>query len=125
MLFEHVADDHGHAAHIIEADPGTRIEIDAQLVRMFEVIGQGDITSEHILIINRGATVTLDRSDIEFGEINNSVINNEFDATILEVAGSMGKTAVEIADKPGFAANRSIETGGPVRVAELFDVGWR
>ena len=30
--------------------------------------------------------VTLDRSDIEFGEINNNVINNEFDATILEVA---------------------------------------
>ena len=29
---------------------------------------------------------TLDRSDIEFGEINNLYINNEFDATILEVA---------------------------------------
>jgi hypothetical protein len=29
---------------------------------------------------------TLDRSDIEFGEINNLRINNEFDATILEVA---------------------------------------
>ncbi len=35
---------------------------------------------------DRGATVTLDRSDIEFGEINNSVINNEFDATIIETA---------------------------------------
>jgi hypothetical protein len=33
-----------------------------------------------------GAALTLDRSDIEFGEINNSVINDEFDATILEVA---------------------------------------
>lgn len=32
------------------------------------------------------ATVTLDRSDIEFGEINNLYINNEFDATIVEVA---------------------------------------
>jgi N-acetylmuramoyl-L-alanine amidase/Fibronectin type III domain len=31
-------------------------------------------------------TVTLDRSDIEFGEINNLYINNEFDATIVEVA---------------------------------------
>lgn len=28
--------------------------------------------------------VTLDRSDIEFGEINNERINNEFDATIIE-----------------------------------------
>jgi len=33
---------------------------------------------------DRGATVTLDRSDIEFGEINNNRINNEFDATIIE-----------------------------------------
>jgi hypothetical protein len=33
---------------------------------------------------NRGATVTLDRSDIEFGEINNLRINDEFDATIME-----------------------------------------
>lgn len=33
-----------------------------------------------------GTNVTLDRSDIEFGEINNSYINNEFDATIIEVA---------------------------------------
>ncbi len=29
---------------------------------------------------------TLDRSDIEFGEINNTYINNEFDATIIEWA---------------------------------------
>ncbi len=33
-----------------------------------------------------GSSVTLDRSDIEFGEINNTYINNEFDATIVEVA---------------------------------------
>lgn len=31
-------------------------------------------------------TPTLDRSDIEFGEINNEVIGDEFDATIIEVA---------------------------------------
>ncbi|GAB4108343.1 MAG: N-acetylmuramoyl-L-alanine amidase [Phycisphaeraceae bacterium] len=31
-------------------------------------------------------TVTLDRSDIEFGEINNNRINDEFDATIIEWA---------------------------------------
>ena len=34
---------------------------------------------------NRGGDVTLDRTDIEFGEINNTYINNEFDATIIEV----------------------------------------
>lgn len=33
---------------------------------------------------NRGSNVTLDRSDIEFGEINNLRINGEFDATIME-----------------------------------------
>jgi hypothetical protein len=33
---------------------------------------------------DRGSVVTLDRSDIEFGEINNLRINNEFDATIIE-----------------------------------------
>jgi hypothetical protein len=31
-------------------------------------------------------TVTLDRGDIEFGEINNLYVKNEFDATIVEVA---------------------------------------
>jgi hypothetical protein len=35
---------------------------------------------------DRGSNVTLDRSDIEFGEINNLSINSEFDATIVEVA---------------------------------------
>jgi hypothetical protein len=35
---------------------------------------------------NRGSGVTLDRTDIEFGEINNNHIHNEFDATIVEVA---------------------------------------
>src|SRR5262249_8449392 len=34
---------------------------------------------------DRGDKVTLDREDIEFGEINNHYINNEFDATIVEV----------------------------------------
>lgn len=33
---------------------------------------------------DRGTSVTLDRSDIEFGEINNLRINGEFDATIIE-----------------------------------------
>ncbi len=34
---------------------------------------------------NRGSAVTLSRSDISFGEINNNYIDDEFDATILEV----------------------------------------
>jgi hypothetical protein len=34
----------------------------------------------------RGESVTLDRTDIEFGEINNLYIHDEFDATIVEVA---------------------------------------
>jgi hypothetical protein len=34
---------------------------------------------------DRGSVVTLDRTDIEFGEINNLRINDEFDATIIEV----------------------------------------
>ena len=33
---------------------------------------------------DRGSSVTLDRSDIEFGEIHNSYIDDEFDATIME-----------------------------------------
>ena len=37
---------------------------------------------EHFWLFN--STVTLDRSDIEFGEINNTYIQNEFDATIIE-----------------------------------------
>lgn len=35
---------------------------------------------------DRGDNVTLDRTDIEFGEINNLYIHDEFDATIVEVA---------------------------------------
>ncbi len=35
---------------------------------------------------DHGDKTTLDRDDIEFGEINNKYINNEFDATIVEAA---------------------------------------
>ena len=35
---------------------------------------------------DRGEKMTLDRDDIEFGEINNHYIHDEFDATIIEVA---------------------------------------
>src|SRR6185312_9966617 len=42
------------------------------------------------------STVTLDRTDIEFGEINNAYINNEFDATIVEVAYHDNQTDAEL-----------------------------
>lgn len=45
-------------------------------------------------------TPTLDRGDIEFGEINNTIINNEFDATILEVAYHDFQTDAELMRDP-------------------------
>lgn len=47
-----------------------------------------------------GTNVTLDRSDIEFGEINNLYINNEFDATIVEVAYHDDQTDAELMRDP-------------------------
>lgn len=47
--------------------------------------------------VDRGpnpSNVTLDRTDIEFGEINNLRINDEFDATILEAGGHGSSTLV-------------------------------
>ena len=41
---------------------------------------------EHDWYRSRRQRTTLDRDDIEFGEINNHYINDEFDATIVEVA---------------------------------------
>ncbi len=49
---------------------------------------------------DRGENVTLDRSDIEFGEINNRYINNEFDATIVEVAFHDNKEDAELMRDP-------------------------
>jgi DNA/RNA endonuclease YhcR with UshA esterase domain len=45
---------------------------------------------------DRGNRVTQDREDIEFGEINNLFINNEFDATIIEVAFHDNKEDAEL-----------------------------
>jgi hypothetical protein len=45
---------------------------------------------------DRGEKVTLDREDIEFGEINNLFINSEFDATIIEVAFHDNKEDAEL-----------------------------
>jgi fibronectin type III domain protein/N-acetylmuramoyl-L-alanine amidase-like protein len=45
---------------------------------------------------DRGNKVTQDREDIEFGEINNLYINNEFDATIIEVAFHDNKEDAEL-----------------------------
>lgn len=49
---------------------------------------------------DRGERVTLDRDDIEFGEINNLFINNEFDATIIEVAFHDNKEDAELMRTP-------------------------
>ena len=49
---------------------------------------------------DRGDKVTLDRDDIEFGEINNLYINNEFDATIVEVAFHDNKEDAELMRTP-------------------------
>ena len=46
------------------------------------------------------STHTLDRSDIEFGEINNNYINNEFDATIIEWAFHDNVTDTELMRDP-------------------------
>jgi hypothetical protein len=49
---------------------------------------------------NRGSSVTLDRTDIEFGEINNNYIHNEFDATIVEVAFHDNRLDAELMRDP-------------------------
>jgi len=49
---------------------------------------------------DREENVTLDRTDIEFGEINNKYINNEFDATIVEVAFHDNKQDAELMRDP-------------------------
>lgn len=45
-------------------------------------------------------TITLDRTDIEFGEINNESINNEFDATIVETGFHDNVTDAEMLRDP-------------------------
>jgi len=49
---------------------------------------------------DRGQKTTLDREDIEFGEINNRYINDEFDATIVEVAFHDNKEDAELMRDP-------------------------
>ncbi len=49
---------------------------------------------------DRGDKVTLDREDIDFGEINNRYINDEFDATIVEVAFHDNKEDAELMRDP-------------------------
>jgi hypothetical protein len=49
---------------------------------------------------DRHDNVTLDRDDIEFGEINNHYINDEFDATIVEVAFHDNKEDAELLRDP-------------------------
>jgi hypothetical protein len=49
---------------------------------------------------DRADKTTLDRDDIEFGEINNHYINNEFDATIVEVAFHDNKEDAQLLRDP-------------------------
>ena len=49
---------------------------------------------------DRGAVVALDRADIEFGEINNLRIGNEFDATIIETGFHDNQTDAEMLRDP-------------------------
>jgi hypothetical protein len=49
---------------------------------------------------DRGKKTTLDRDDIDFGEINNHYINDEFDATIVEVAFHDNKEDAELMRDP-------------------------
>src|SRR5437867_12130917 len=39
MLVEHVTDDQGHAPHVVPACARAGVEIDAQLVGVFEIVG--------------------------------------------------------------------------------------
>jgi hypothetical protein len=49
---------------------------------------------------DRGDNTTLDRDDIDFGEINNHYIKDEFDATIVEVAFHDSKVDAELMRDP-------------------------
>lgn len=49
---------------------------------------------------DRNQKITMDREDIEFGEINNRYINDEFDATIVEVAFHDNKEDAELMRDP-------------------------
>jgi N-acetylmuramoyl-L-alanine amidase len=51
-----------------------------------DMVAIGTPTLEHAWFNRTGSSLIYDRPDFEFGEINNLYINNEFDATILEVA---------------------------------------
>ncbi len=69
-------------------------------------------------------TVTLDRSDIEFGEINNNIIGNEFDATIVEVAFHDNQLDAELMRDANFRAAAARATvQGLVRYFNSVDAG--
>lgn len=63
-----------------------------------DLVGQSD-RFEHPWE-DRGDNITLDREDIEFGEINNKYINNEFDATIVETGFHDNATDAEMLRDP-------------------------
>lgn len=49
---------------------------------------------------NRGTNVLYESPDFNYGELNNSVVNNEFDATIVEVAFHDNQTDAELMRDP-------------------------
>jgi|GEM_PF-1176042 len=68
--------------------------------------------------------VTLDRTDIEFGEINNLRINGEFDATIVEVAYHDNSQDAELLRAPKVrAAVARATTQGVVKYFHQVDAG--
>ena len=68
--------------------------------------------------------LTLDRTDFEFGEINNSFINDEFDATIIELAFHDNQLDAELLRDPKVqdALNRAV-VQGLVRYFSFVDAG--
>ncbi|MEL7484235.1 MAG: N-acetylmuramoyl-L-alanine amidase, partial [Planctomycetota bacterium] len=70
------------------------------------------------------STITLDRTDFEFGEITNTVINNEFDATIVERGFHDNQIDAELLRDPkvGQAIAR-LTTQGLVRYFNQVDDG--
>jgi hypothetical protein len=70
------------------------------------------------------AQLTLDRTDIEFGEINNTIITNEFDATILEEAfhdNSQDAALMRDPKERQWAARSSVQ--GAVRYFNQYGAG--
>jgi hypothetical protein len=71
-------------------DPATRTPNQALLANTLAAEVNNDLVAQNVQWNpdwhDRGSNLLYDRPEFEFGEINNNWINNEFDATIIEVA---------------------------------------